>query len=253
MTIPALLRTTFFAAFAFVTSALQAADLKVSAAASLTDALKEIATTYEKQSGDQLIFNFAASSALARQIQEGAPVDVFLSADEAKMDQLEKASLLAAGTRRPLLSNTLAIVVEKAGSVKISTAADLAGPAVKRLALGETSSVPAGVYAKAYLEKLGLWAQVQPKVVPTENVRAALAAVESGNVEAGIVYQTDAVISSKVRIAYAVPVGEGPAISYPVAVIKASSQPDAARRFVDYLGTDAAKAVFQKFGFIIPR
>jgi len=247
------LRASLVVVLALANSTLYAADLKVSAAASLTDALKEIAAPYEKQSGDKLIFNFAASSALARQIQEGAPADVFLSADEAKMDQLEKAGLLAPGTRHPLLSNTLAIVVEKAGNVKIAAAADLAGPAVKKLALGEPSSVPAGVYAKAYLEKLGLWAQVQPKVVPTENVRAALAAVESGNVEAGIVYQTDAVISAKVRIAYAVPVAEGPAISYPVAVIRASSQPEAARKFAEYLGSDAAKAVFQKFGFIIPR
>jgi molybdate transport system substrate-binding protein len=141
--------------------------------------------------------------------------------------------------------------VEKAGTAQIKDARDLAKPEVKRVALAEPSSVPAGVYAKAYLEKLGLWAAISAKVVPTENVRAALAAVESGNVEAGFVFKTDAAISKKVRIVYEVTAAEGPKISYPVAVVKASEHAEAARHFIAYLSGGAAKAEFEKFGFIV--
>ncbi len=170
------------------------------AAASLTDAMKEIGAAYEKESGDKLQFNFGASNMLARQIEEGAPADVFFSADEAKMDALEKKDLLLPGTRRSLLSNSLVIVVAADSGMSPKSAADLAKPEYKKLALAEPRSVPAGIYAREYLEKLGLWEAVKEKVVPTENVRAALAAVESGNVDAGIVYKTDALISKKVKV-----------------------------------------------------
>jgi molybdate transport system substrate-binding protein len=228
-----------------------AAEIRVSAAASLTDVLQAIGGNYEKETGDKIAFNFAGSSTLARQIEEGAPADVFFSADEAKMDGLEKRGLIAPGTRKSLLSNALVIVVEKAGTAQIKDARDLAKPEVKRVALAEPSSVPAGIYAKAYLEKLGLWAAISAKVVPTENVRAALAAVESGNVEAGFVFKTDAAISKKVRIVYEVTAAEGPKISYPVAVVKASEHAEAARHFIAYLSGGAAKAEFEKFGFIV--
>jgi molybdate transport system substrate-binding protein len=231
--------------------AVQAAEIKVLAAASLTDVLQAIAVDYEKESGDKLAFNFAGSSVLERQIEAGAPGDVFFSADEAKMDELEGHGLISIGTRRSLLSNALVIVVEKAGSTQIKNASDLAKPDVKKVALAEPSSVPAGVYAKAYLEKLGLWAAISSKIVPTENVRAALAAVESGNVEAGFVFKTDAAISKKVRIAYEVTAAEGPKIGYPVAVVKDSEQQQAAWHFVEYLSGARAKAEFEKFGFIV--
>lgn len=236
---------------AVMQSAALAVELKVSAAASLTDVLQEIAKGYEKQTGDKLVFNFAGSSVLARQIQEGAPTDVFFSADEAKMDTLDKQGLLAPGSRKSLLSNALVIVVEKAGGVAIKEAKDLVGPAIRKVALAEPSSVPAGVYAKAYLEKIGLWAAVLPKVVPTENVRAALAAVESGNVEAGFVFKTDAAISKKVRVAFEAPAGDAPKISYPIAVVKGSDHPSEAKRFADYLAGEEAKAEFEKFGFVV--
>jgi molybdate transport system substrate-binding protein len=231
--------------------AASAAEINVSAAASLTDVLQAIGGDYEKDTGDKVVFNFAGSSVLARQIEEGAPADVFFSADEAKMDALEKLGLVVAGTRKSLLSNALVIVVEKAGTAQIKDARDLAKPEVKKVALAEPSSVPAGVYAKAYLEKLGLWAAIFEKVVPTENVRAALAAVESGNVEAGFVFKTDAAISKKVRIAYEVTAAEGPKISYPVAIVKASEHAEAARHFEEYLSGTKAKAEFEKFGFVV--
>jgi molybdate transport system substrate-binding protein len=226
-----------------------AAELTVHAAASLTDALKDLAPLYEKQSGDKLLFNFNASSLLARQIQEGAPADVFFSADEAQMDALEKAGLLAGGTREDLLGNVLVIVVPFDRNLPIGSAADLAKPEVKKLAVAEPSSVPAGVYTKAYLTQLGLWAKVRPKVVPTENVRASLAAVESGNVDAGTVYRTDALISKKVKIAYEVPPNEGPKITYPVAVLKGSKNPEAAKKLLAFLGGEGARRVFEHYGF----
>lgn len=211
--------------------------------------MNEIGRAYEKQSGDKLQFNFGASSMLARQIEEGAPADLFFSADEAKMDALEKKDLLLQGTRRSLLSNLLVIVVPADASAAPKSAADLAKPEFKKLALAETETVPAGIYAREYLQKLGLWDAVKEKVVPTENVRAALAAVESGNVDAGIVYKTDSLISRKVKIAVEIPAAEGPKISYPFAVLKSSKQPDRARKFAEYLAGPMARSVFERFGF----
>ncbi len=228
---------------------LLAADLTVHAAASLADVMKEIGAAYEKESGDKLSFNFGASSLLARQIQEGAPGDLFLSADEAKMDGLEKSNLLVPGTRHRFLSNTLVIVVPNAAPWEPKSAADLAKPECKKLALAEPQSVPAGIYAREYLQKLGLWEAVKDKIIPTENVRAALAAVESGNVAAGFVYQTDAIISKKIKIAVEIPAAEGPEISYPLAVLKSSKDPAAAQKLAEYLAGPKARASFQKFGF----
>lgn len=229
----------------------RSAAITVFAAASLTDSLKEIAAAYEKQTGDKVILNFGASGFLARQIEEGAPADLFFSADEARMDGLEKKGLILKETRTSRLSNLLVIVVAADSPLRISSARELAGVKVKRIALADPKTVPAGSYAKAYLEKLKLWPAVGPKVVPTDNVRAALSAVESGNVEAGMVYKTDAAISKKVKIACEIPSGEGPAISYPMAVVKESRQPEAARQFLNYLASDEAGRVFKKFGFIV--
>ena len=167
------------------------------------------------------------------------------------MEGLEKKGLLAPGTRRSLLSNVLVIVTPADSAAGITAAGDLATDKVKRLALADPKGVPAGVYAKEYLAGAGLWARVEPKVIPTENVRAALAAVESGNVEAGVVYRTDASISSKVKIA--VEINPGPSISYPVAVAKDAEQPAAARQWLEHLRSPAASAIFTKHGFIIQR
>jgi molybdate transport system substrate-binding protein len=226
-----------------------AADLHVFAAASLTDALKEMAPEYEKATGDKLVLNLGASSTLARQIQEGAPADLFLSADEEKMNGLEKRKLLLPGTRRSVLSNTLVVVVPADSNLKISGPADLV--AVRALALAEPQTVPAGIYAKEYLKSKGLWTKVIDRVVPTENVRAALAAVESGNVDAGIVYRTDAGISKKVKIVYEVPRAEAPKISYPFAVLASSERKEAARKLLDHLHSPSALAVFRRYGFLI--
>jgi molybdate transport system substrate-binding protein len=236
----------------FIGTKLFGAELMVHAAASLSDAMKEIGAAYEKEGGDKVQFNFGASSTLARQIEEGAPADVFFSADEAKVDGLEKKGLLLEGTRRSVLSNVLVIVVPTDAKALPKTAADLSKPEFKKIALAETQTVPAGIYAREYLQKIGLWETLKEKVVPTENVRAALAAVESGNVEAGFVYKTDAMISKKVKVALEISGADAPRISYPVAVLKNSKTPENAKKFADYLAGPKCKTVFEKFGFIVP-
>jgi molybdate transport system substrate-binding protein len=229
----------------------RASDLTVFAAASLTDSLKEIGADYEKEAGQKVVFNFEASSMLARQIVEGAPADIFFSADETQMDLLAKKDLIDPATREDRLGNTLVVVVPVDSDLKIGSAHDLTRAGIAKLALGDPKGVPAGVYAKAWLTKLQLWDAIEPKVVPTENVRGALAAVASGNVDAGIVYKTDAAISQKVRIAYSVPAAESPAIRYPMAMVKASQQPEIAKKFLKYLDSDEAAKVFEKFGFAV--
>jgi len=245
--IPSLVLAALFAV------SLRAADLNIFAAASLSDALREIARTYEPASGDKLHFNFDASSTLALQIKNGAPADVFFSADEAKMDSLAKAGLIVVDTRRSLLSNTLAIVVSADAGAIITVPADLGKPAIRRIALGEPQTVPAGIYAKEYLQKAGLWGTLADKVIPTANVRACLAAVESGNAEAGIVYETDARISKKVKVAYEISPAEVPKISYPLAVVKESKQPEKARAFVTFLASPEARSIFARYGFLPAR
>jgi molybdate transport system substrate-binding protein len=228
-----------------------AGEVTVFAAASLTDSLKEIARDYERQSGDKVIFNFGASSILARQIEEGAPADIFFSADETKMNDLEQKGLILKNARRSLLSNALAIVVAAENGPAISHPKDLVTDKVKKIALADPGAVPAGIYAKEYLEGQKLWSAVAPKIIPTENVRAALAAVESGDVDAGIVYKTDAGISKKVKIAYEVPLMDGPMISYPAAVVRETKQFSRAKKLFDYLASPNAKSVFRKYGFIV--
>jgi molybdate transport system substrate-binding protein len=233
------------------TTLVHAGEVTVFAAASLTDSLKEIAAAYDNQSGEKVNFNFGASSLLARQIEEGAPADIFFSADEAKMDGLEAKGLIVKETRKSRLSNSLVIVVASEKGAAIEMPKDLATDKVKRLALAEPRTVPAGIYAKEYLQNQKLWPEVEAKVVPTENVRAALSAVEAGNAEAGIVYKTDAAMSKKVRIAYDVPASDSPAISYPMAVVSEAKELEAAKRFLKHLNSDEAGRVFEKFGFIV--
>ena len=225
------------------------AVLRVSAASSLADVLKEINAAFEKSTGTKVELNLGASSALARQIEEGAPADVFFPADLAKMDGLEKQGLIDVTTKEAQLSNSLVVVEPSDSKLRITSGKDLAG--VNRIALANPHAVPAGIHAKTWLEKIGLWNEVEPKVVATENVRAALAAVESGNVDAGVVYKTDAAISKKVKIAFAVPVAEAPQIIYPMAVLKNSNNAGTAKRYLDFLDSKEATRAFVKFGFIV--
>jgi molybdate transport system substrate-binding protein len=228
-----------------------AEEILVSAAASLTDVLNEISKNYQSKSKNTVKFNYGPSSGLARQIDEGAPADIFFSADLPQMDNLDKKGRLEPGTRKNLLSNQLVIIVPADSKLTISSPKDLLKADVKRIALAEPSSVPVGVYTSKYLTDEGLWDQVKPKVVPVQDVRATLASVESGNVEAGFVYKTDAAVSKKVKIAYEVPIDKGPKITYPVAIVKDSKRKDAARDFMSYVQSLTAKDAFKKYGFVV--
>ncbi len=231
--------------------AASADNIVVSAAASLTDALKEIGRMYQSKSKNRVTFVFASSSTLARQIEAGAPADVFFSADVQTMNALERNGRLEPGTRKQLLSNQLVIIVPADKPTLVNSPEDLLDPRVRRIALAEPSSVPAGVYTKAYLESLGLWDKVKPKVVPVLDVRATLASVESANVEAGLVYKTDAASSKRVKTVFEVPIGKGPKIIYPVAILKESKSKAAAKEFLNVMVSPSGADVFRRYGFVV--
>ena len=218
-----------------IASSLHADELLVGAAASLQDALREIAANYERKTHHHTAFSFAASNILAMQIQKGAPIDVFFSADEKTMDKV--ADRITA--RRDVLSNELVVV---------STRPIHDFRSVNRLALGDPASVPAGVYAREYFERHAMWAAIQPKVIPMENVRAALAAADNGSVDAAVVYRTDAALAKRAHIVMTL---RTPLIRYPVAVVANTQHPSDARAFVDYLASPDAAAVFRKYGFLM--
>src|ERR671923_1183661 len=242
---------TLSALFCFGPAATHADEILVSAAASLTDVLKEISSTFQLKTKHTVRFNFGPSSGLARQIDEGAPADLFFSADLPQMDMLDKNGRLESGSRKNLLSNQLVIIVPSDSTLAISSPKDLLKADVKKIALAEPSSVPVGIYSSKYLSDEGLWDKVKPKIVPVQDVRATLASVEAGNVEAGFVYKTDAAISKKAKIVYEVPVDKAPKIVYPVAIVKDSKRKNAARDFMSYLQSPNAKSAFKKFGFVV--
>jgi molybdate transport system substrate-binding protein len=225
--------------------------LRVSAAASLADVLAEINPAFSKTSGSKVQLNLGASSTLARQIEQGAPADVFFSADRAKMDGLAAKGLVVNETREDQLSNALVVVVPNDSAAQFKSIQDLTAKNVGRIATGDPKAVPVGIYARSYFEKAGIWKDLEPKIVATENVRGALAAVESGNVDAGIVYKTDAAISRKVKVALEIPSMEDLKIVYPMAILKSSTQPKLAAQYLEFLDTPASKTVFEKFGFIV--
>jgi molybdate transport system substrate-binding protein len=226
-----------------------ASPITVAAAVSLSDALNEAAEEYGQGRAAKVYFNFAASNVLARQIVNGAPVDLFISADEQQMEVLATAGLLTEGTRLDLLSNQLAVIVPDDRPRTFNGIRDLLDPEIKRIALGDPAAVPAGVYAKQYLEAKGIWAGVEPRVVPAVSARAALSAVESGAADAGIVYRTDAVTARRAIVAWLVPVDRGPRITYPAAVIRRSKVQTEAKAFLAFLQSDAASRIFTRFGF----
>jgi molybdate transport system substrate-binding protein len=226
----------------------QRQQILVSAAASLADVMGRVAAAYERQTGTRVTVNAGASNTLARQIRSGAAVDLFISADEAQMEGVR--SDIVTGTRVELLSNQLVIAVPTGRKGRLSSARDLAGPAFRRVALGDPAAVPAGVYAKAYLESLGVWSAIAAKVVPAATVRLALAAVENGAADAAIVYRTDLATARRARLALAVPPGEGPRIVYPAAVIRTGRNHDAAVRFLTWLQDEEASEIFKTAGFV---
>lgn len=227
----------------------KAVGLIISAAASLKDAMKEIKQIYsQEKTSVALTYNFGASGSLQQQIEQGAPADIFISAAAAQMNVLKDKGLILEDTNKMLLENKVVLIVPK-DSTSVTSFEDLAGDKIKKVALGEPASVPAGKYANEVLTKLNILDKVQPKVVQAKDVREVLTWVETGNADAGVVYETDAKVSDKVKIAAAAPEKSHSPVVYPAAVIKDSKNIDAAKEFLQFLSGDKAKAVFEKFGF----
>ena len=225
-------------------------EVTVYAAASLRDALQEIAPVCERAAGVRFVFNFGGSNDLARQIVAANKADVFFSADEAWMDHVAGEGLVDQASRRTLLSNRLVVVIPEGSRVAIASPAGLA--TVRRLALANPDAVPAGRYAKAWLEKAGVWTKVSERIVSFPDVRAALAAVESGVVDAGVVYRTDARIAHHAHVALEVPEEDAPRIAYVVAAMQGRPSLEAARRAIDCFGGAGARTVFERLGFVVP-
>ncbi|WP_228895874.1 molybdate ABC transporter substrate-binding protein [Pseudoduganella aquatica] len=226
-----------------------AADITVSAAASLTNAFKELAQAYEAaHPGDKVLLNFAASDALVAQIAKGAPVDVFASADQDAMDKATQQQLLAAGSRKNFVSNTLVLVVPSASTLPLKTLADLRLPAVARITMGNPAGVPVGRYSKEALEAAGLWAAVEPKLVFGTSVRQSLDYVARGEVDAGFVYATDALVM-KGKVKVALPVPTTTPVLYPIAAIRTAPNAAGASAFLAFAQAPAGQAILAKYGF----
>lgn len=225
----------------------------VFAAASLKTALDDVAEGFSLATGDEVVLSVAGSSALARQIQLGAPADVFISANEGWMDALEASGHIAPETRRDLLGNRLVMISARgaAAPVKLAPGFDLAGRLGRgHLAMALVEAVPVGIYGKAALESLGLWTSVAPRVAQVDNSRAALALVATGAAPLGIVYATDAKADPRVEVLATFPAESHPPIVYPVAAVAGRLTP-ATEAFVAYLGSDAARAAFEAQGFSV--
>ena len=228
--------------------------ITVFAAASLKNALDDAAAAYEKSTGNKVVISYAGSSALAKQIEQGAPADIFLSADLDWMDYLGKAKLIDGSQRLDLFGNRLVLIAPQASAVSLKIgkgfplAEALGG---NHLAMANVKSVPAGKYGSAALNKLGVWTAVEPKVAQADNVRMALALVARGEAPFGIVYETDAAAEPKVKTVDVFPEDTHPPIIYPVAVVRASRNAEAAKAFIAYLKSPEAQSFFTKQGFTI--
>lgn len=233
----------------------RAQAVTVMAAASLTDAMRELGQAWAAKGNAPPRFVFAASSALARQIEQGAPADLFASADEPWADYLQERGLLAPGTRSSPVGNRLVLIApaDQPGDVALGPNADLLarlGPQ-GRIATGDPASVPVGKYAQAALTSLGLWDQVSPRLARAENVRAALLLVERGEAPLGIVYATDAAASKGVRVVATFPEGTHPPVTYPFAVVARGDRPEA-RALLAFLTGPEAAPVYRRLGFSAP-
>ncbi len=237
----------------FTACSTEKVELTVSAAASLTDALKEIQTDYAaKNSNVEIHFNFGASGALQQQIEQGAPADIFLSAAVKNMKVLVDKQLIDADQQRNILANELVVVVPADRTTAIASADDLNQAEIKKIAIGIPESVPAGSYAKEALTNVKLWDALQPRLVQAKDVRQVLQYVETGNADAGFVYKTDALTSRKVKVAFSMdPAAYTPAV-YPVGLVKSTKHKKEAEAFYEFLQSKEALDIFLKYGFSEP-
>ena len=227
-------------------------ELNISAAVSMKDALAEIQTNYQKKAPQvKLVYNLGASGSLQKQIEQGAPADIFISAAPKQMNELEAKNLVIKATRKNLLENKLVLIAPKDSTLSISKLEDLQNDTVKQISIGETKVVPAGQYAEQALKKLGVWEKIQRKIVFAKDVRTVLTYVDTGNVDAGLVYKTDAAASKKVKILATAPDGSHAPIIYPAAVLTGTKNQKAAEEFLSYLAGPEGKSVFEKHGFVM--
>jgi len=227
-------------------------QITVAAAISMKDALGGLANEFSARPGAaRAELTFGASGILEKQIEEGAPIDVFISAAPAEMNTLGQKGLLVAGTRRDVAGNRLVLVVPT-GTTMVKDVEDLKKPEVRTIAIGETRSVPAGQYAAEALRNLKLFETLKPKFVFAQNVRAVLAYVADRDADAGFVYETDAKITDRVAIASALPASSYTPVVYPAAVIRGSQNPAGAQTFIEFLESPEARTIFQKYGFTPP-
>jgi molybdate transport system substrate-binding protein len=226
-------------------------ELSVFAAISLTDALGEIGTAFTAENGVKVYYNFAASTTLQRQLEKGAPADVFISASPRQVVALEANGLLEAESRKNLLTNRLVLVSDEAARISVETPANLAAPEISRIAIGHPSIVPAGAYAKEALTHFGLWETLHSKFIFGADVRATLAYVTSGNVDIAIVYKTDTTLSDDIKVLYQMPPEAYTQIIYPAVVMKDSPRKQLARRFITYLQSAERSDIFEKHGFTV--
>ncbi|WP_258881571.1 molybdate ABC transporter substrate-binding protein [Paenibacillus sp. sptzw28] len=223
-------------------------EIVISAAASLKDALTAIETKFQQSHpGTHLVFNFGSSGTLQKQIEEGAPVDLFISAGQKQIDELNKQKLIEGSGI--ILRNQLVLIVPKSAAGPLGDIKTLSGQAFKKIAVGEPATVPAGAYTQQSLESYGMWESLKSKLVYAKDVRQVLTYVETGNADAGFVYRTDALTSDKVAIAMPIPPDKHKPIVYVASVVKQSKHADAAGEVLNYLKSEEARAVFAGFGF----
>ena len=225
-------------------------EVYIVAAASMTDAVKEIGANYEKQHPDvKLMYNFGSSGALQSQIEQGAPADVFISAAQKQMDALEEKDLIDKSTRKDLLENKVVLIVPKDSTITLNDFADVATDKVQKIALGEPKSVPVGQYSEEIFTNLNVLDTVKSKAVYASDVRQVLSWVETNEVDCGVVYATDATISDKVKVLLEAPANTHKPVIYPVAMVTSSKNPEIAKDFLAYLSQNAQKVILEKYGF----
>ncbi|MHB8481862.1 MAG: molybdate ABC transporter substrate-binding protein [Nitrospiria bacterium] len=229
----------------------KAEELTISAAASLTDALREIGKAFMEQHPEHhLYFNFSASGPLTRQIEQGAPVDIFISASPDEMNELESKNLLMNKTRKDILTNEVVLIVPYGSDRPVKSFRDLEDPSIKMIAIGDPAFVPCGRYTREILENMGLWEALKSKLIFGEDVRQVLEYVSRGEVDAGVVFATDAVIKpGKVKVAAIAPENIHQRVVYPAAVIKETKNPELAGKFMDFMESPDGFAIFKKYHF----
>ena len=225
-------------------------EVYVVAAASMTDAIKEIGEGYEKKHPNvKLMYNFGSSGALQTQIEQGAPADIFISAAQKQMNALDEKGLIDKDSRKDLLENKVVLIVPKDSDLTLNNFSELAGDKISKIALGEPKAVPVGQYSEEIFKNLNILDEMKAKAVYASDVRQVLGWVETGEVDCGIVYATDAAISDKVKVLAEAPSDTHKPVIYPAAVLKNSKNPDVAKDFLAYLSTDEVKNIFTKYGF----